>query len=175
VTAKALVAQSRSRGFRLRVDDAGLLVAPRAALTEDDWTAIHEHLAELKALLKREADVAMVVAVFGPGVRLVSTGQPAAWPPVGGWLPSVVRPINVYAAEAPTAPCPCRGASDWHRAGGGWCCSTCHPDPQAPRADDLRGADRGHGAADHIELELHQVAPTAELEGAVMVHGLNLA
>jgi hypothetical protein len=62
VTAKALVAQFRSQGFRLRVDDGALLVAPRAALTEDDRTAIHEHLAELKALLQREADVAMVVA-----------------------------------------------------------------------------------------------------------------
>jgi len=84
--------------------------------------------------LAAEADpgVAMALDVF-PGARVVSAGQPASWPPADAWVPTSARTIDVYAAEMPTAACPCCGATAWFRAGDGWTCSTCHPAPA--RAD----------------------------------------
>lgn len=39
------------------------------------------------------------------------------------------RPVNVFAATAPTVRCPVCKNLGWHRAGSGWVCSTCHPAP----------------------------------------------
>jgi hypothetical protein len=64
-----LVAQLRSCGVRLRVDEAALRVAPRSALTDGDRAAIRQNLVELKALVQAEADMALVATVFGEGVR----------------------------------------------------------------------------------------------------------
>lgn len=40
-----------------------------------------------------------------------------------------VRPVDPFAATAPTVPCPVCKNEGWHRAGSGWVCSTCHPAP----------------------------------------------
>jgi len=75
-------------------------------------------------------DVAMALEVF-TGARVVAHNQPAVWPPRDGWVPSSANTIAIYATVMPTVPCPCCGATTWRRAGSGWCCSRCHPDPRA--------------------------------------------
>jgi hypothetical protein len=63
VTAASLLASLRVRGFRLQRVGPALHVAPRAALTDDDRVVIHEHLAELKALVATEGPAAPAVTV----------------------------------------------------------------------------------------------------------------
>lgn len=141
MTAAALVEQLRSRGVRLRMAGAVLQVAPRDCLTDADRAALHEQVVELKALVQAEVAAALVADIFGPGTRVVASGQPAAWPPQGGWAPSRGT-IDLYGTEAPTVACRCCAAVMWGRAGDGWCCRRCHPDPrlaQAERASELRG------------------------------------
>jgi hypothetical protein len=78
------------------------------------------------------AGAALALDVFR-GARVVAFNQPAVWPPEGGWIPSSARTIDVYAADMPTAACPCCGAPAWFRAGDGWTCETCHPPIDATR------------------------------------------
>jgi hypothetical protein len=54
---------------------------------------------------------------------------PCVPPNVGAWVPSPLRYVDPYTADPPTVPCPTCGSSTWHRAGDGWTCSTCHPQP----------------------------------------------
>src|SRR5262249_29484410 len=115
VTAGSLLANLRARGLRVERVGSALHVAPRAAVTDADRTAIREYLVELKALVQAEADAALVTALFGDGVRVVSSGPVGPWPPPGPWVPTSARTIDVYGAEMPTVPCPCCRALDWHR------------------------------------------------------------
>jgi hypothetical protein len=130
MTVQQLVARLRALSVRLRVVDGVLQVAPHAVLTDGDRAAIREQLAEVKALVQAEADGALIASVFGDGIRVVSSGPAGPWPPEGAWLPPPARTIDLYAAEAPTAPCPC-GALDWHKPAGnsGWLCGMCRPPP----------------------------------------------
>lgn len=83
MTARSLLAGLRARGLRLERVGPAVHVSPRAALTDVERAALREHLVEIKALLQAEADpgVALVRDVFGPGVRVVATGQRTVWPP----------------------------------------------------------------------------------------------
>jgi hypothetical protein len=90
-----------------RPDLAALLVDPArvAALTDAVYRVALVDLLEVRAL---------VGAVFGDGVRVVSSGPVGPWPPPGAWVPTSARTIDVYGAEMPTVPCPCCRALDWH-------------------------------------------------------------
>lgn len=58
MTAERLIEQLRRRGFQLRVVRDTLQVAPPAALTAADRVALREALADVKALLRAEANLA---------------------------------------------------------------------------------------------------------------------
>jgi hypothetical protein len=90
--------------------------------------------AEADSVVPAETDpgVAMALDVFR-GSRIMAARQPALWPQADTWVPTSARTIDVYAAEMPTAACPCCGPTAWFRAGEGWACSTCHPPPTASR------------------------------------------
>src|SRR5262249_35459240 len=75
-----------------------------------------------------EPDVQVALEVF-PGAQVIAHNVPAVWPPAGGWVPSSARSVNPYTPEPPSVPCPMCASSTWHRAGDGWTCSTCHPQP----------------------------------------------
>jgi hypothetical protein len=48
----------------------------------------------------------------------------------------------MFGAAAPTAPCPCCSANSWRKAGTGFVCNVCHPDPRAAQVDRVtNGAD----------------------------------
>jgi hypothetical protein len=84
MTPGALLAECQRRGVVLTAEGDRLAYrAPRRALTPELRAALVEHKAGLLALLQAEADpdVALVRDVFGPGVRVVATGEPAVWPP----------------------------------------------------------------------------------------------
>jgi len=136
MTPAELLVAYRARGVRFHVVDATLRVsAPRGELREADWDVLAASKPALLRLLTEEGrdwerlTVADVLAVF-PGARVVEDGQPAVWPPAGGWIPSSA--LDPYTSAPPPGPCPiCRGTS-WHWAGG-WTCARCHPAPGAAR------------------------------------------
>jgi hypothetical protein len=130
MTAADLMAQLQSRGVRFQVERGTLQVAPRAALTEKDRTAIREHLIEVKALVLAAADSDMHRAGDVLAGAVVVYSGPLAWPPEGATVPLARGRIDPFAAAAPTVPCPSCRVTSWHRAGSGWACVTCHPAPK---------------------------------------------
>jgi hypothetical protein len=75
-----------------------------------------------------------------PGSRVVAIGQLAAWPPEGGYIPGRVHDAR-FGLTSPAGPCPACDEREYHRAGDGWTCSTCHPpiDATRPRPCSLAG------------------------------------
>jgi TubC N-terminal docking domain len=71
--------------------------------------------------------VAVALEIFGGQVG--ADGQPAVWPPEGGYIPGAGRQDGPFSPRPPAGPCPVCGGQSWHRAGDGWTCSTCHPEP----------------------------------------------
>jgi hypothetical protein len=138
MTASELAAALTARGVTFTVEGDRLRVeAPAGELTETDWTTLAAHKPALLALLTpalqpdgapAELDTGLTVAdvlrVF-PDARVVTPeeDEPAAAPAIG----------YPYGPTPPAGPCPACGGLDWHRAGDGWTCSTCHPVPA--RAD----------------------------------------
>src|SRR5262245_63281887 len=140
MTAPEIAAAMTARGVRFGVVGDRLRVdAPAGELTESDWTTLSAHKPALLALLTSAQEpngapaelhpaltVADVLQVF-PDAREVAPeeDEPAPAPAMG----------YPYGTTPPAAPCPACGGFDWHRAGSGWTCSTCHPAPD--------GADGG--------------------------------
>ena len=138
MTAPELVAAMTARGVTLTVVGDRLRVdAPAGELTEIDSTTLAAHKPALLALLTpaHEPDgapaelnpaltVADVLRVF-PDAHVVTPDEAEPGPaPARGYD---------YGPTPPAGPCPVCGGLDWHRAGDGWTCSTCHPVPA--RAD----------------------------------------
>jgi hypothetical protein len=138
MTPAALVAALAARGVRLTVVGNRLHVnAPTGELTAADREMLTASKRALLPLLEdegrdREAlTVADVLDIF-PGARVVQDGQPAVWPPTGGWIPSSA--LDPYTSAPPTGLCSmCRGTS-WRWAGG-WTCARCHPAPREAARD----------------------------------------
>jgi hypothetical protein len=110
-----------------RPDLSALLVDPArvAALTDAVDRIALVDLLEVRAL---------VGAVFGDGVQVVSSGPAGPSPPAGCWLPTSARTIDPYATESPTRSCACCGATAWYRAATGFTCAVSHPPATAATA-----------------------------------------
>jgi hypothetical protein len=94
---------------------------------------------EIAALRQDKPALMAVVEMFGP-VHVEQVAGPRVWPPKGGvvpaWrrvrgkhldvIPSHDTTLDVYAEQQPDT-CPVCAGRDWHRAGAGWTCGTCHP------------------------------------------------
>jgi hypothetical protein len=133
--AVALLACARQAGLVVRREGDLVIVRGPKRLAHLA-TQVLDQKADVLAVLEAESDPAVSVAldVF-TGARVVAVQQSALWPPEGGWIASSARIFDPYAADPPTVPCPFCRATTWGRAGSGWCCRCCHPDPRAPRID----------------------------------------
>jgi len=139
MTPEALLVALRGRGVALIADGDRLRWrAPAGVLTDTDRDALTAAKPALLTLLSDRGKppespakpngmvlgVTDVMEVF-PGARVVTPDE--AEPD-----PDTARGY-AYGPTPPAGPCPVCGGLDWHRAGSGWTCSTCHPAPA--RAD----------------------------------------
>jgi len=149
--ATELLVALRGRGVILRLDRppgaaARLFVTPASRLTEEDRAALRTNKPALLTLLAAEAadpatplrlwepEVQLALEVF-PGARVIAHNVPAVWPPAGGWCPAPARHVDPYTSEPPPVPCLSCAGTTWHRAGTGWTCGTCHPQPSHVREE----------------------------------------
>jgi hypothetical protein len=102
MTAPEIAAAMSARGVRFGVVGNRLRVdAPAGELTETDWTTLAANKPALLALLTSaqepngapaELDPVLAVAIEIFGGRVVADGQPAVWPPKGGYIPTSSGP-----------------------------------------------------------------------------------
>jgi len=151
MTAATLLTDLKAKGVVVSGADGSLrLRAPCGVLTSADRAAVAAHKPDLLALLAPNqepegsptepdgkmtgATVADAIEAF-PGSRVVADKQPAVWPPEGGYVPEEAqrRQDERFGPTSPAGPCPACDEREYHWAGDGWTCSTCHPRPTASR------------------------------------------
>jgi hypothetical protein len=180
VTPAALLADLRARGVLLVAEGATLRWrAPAGVLTDIDKDALAAAKPALLALLSdagkppetpadsagqiTRATVEDVLRVF-PDARVVVPVEAA-----DDTAPATGR--HPYGPSPPAGPCSVCGGLDYHRAGDGWTCSCCHPDPGTADGPKVTGPRTLEALAEQLYAAGEAVGwPTLPLGQGVTLH-----